>query len=116
MINVNRVVYYVLVVGMLFSIGLYIFGLGLLVTHPQSPPNSLDPYSLIQELPQLKPYSVLMLAAIIQILTPVGRVVAALLAFTINRDGPYVAISGAVLAIIILGILLSLSGFSKPSP
>lgn len=66
-----------------------------------------DIQTIFSGLLTLKPFAVIDFGLLMLIATPIMRVVTTIILFSIERDPKYVLIASTVLAIIILGILLS---------
>ncbi len=66
-----------------------------------------DIQTIFSGLLTLKPFAVIDFGLLMLIATPIMRIVTAIVLFSIERDTKYVLITSTVLAIIILGILIS---------
>ncbi len=112
--NVYTAVYRALLWGMVASTVLFAAGVARALQHPTT--ISLGP-ALHQSWAQtgrglaaLDPGSLMLLATLVLILTPVARVVLACVAFWRDRDWKFVAVTGAVLAVIVLTVILGRLG------
>lgn len=112
--NVYGVVHRVLFWGMIASTVL--FALGVLGALRRSTTISLGPMqsqslgATWRGLQHLEPGSLMLAATVLLILTPVTRVVLAMLAFWKDRDYQFVAVTGTVLAVIVLTVILGRLG------
>lgn len=68
-------------------------------------PNNLS--SLVSGLAQLKPFSVIELGVVVLLATPVFRVTASLILFSIERDKPFVLITLAVLIVLLFSFFVA---------
>ena len=112
--NVYSVVHQALYWGMLLSTILFALGvlsalrhplvisLGAVVNRPWG--------ATLQGLIQLDPASLMRVATLLLILTPVARVVLACVAFARDRDGRFVLVTGTVLAVIVFTVILGRLG------
>jgi uncharacterized membrane protein len=112
--NVYRGVYRVLLAGMFVSSALFAVGLGLALVHPQHYPLGADwvrsHYHLsvvLQGLKHFDPFTLMMVATALLILTPVLRVVISIFAFLVDRDWKYVVVTSIVFVVIVLSVVLS---------
>jgi uncharacterized membrane protein len=109
MINLNRIMYYVLIVGMLSSTALFVLGLGVFVVENPSPSASLPQFSpgkFLEDLSTLKPVGILTLATIVLIATPITRVFVSVLVFAKNGEKRFVLVTGVVFAILMLSLVV----------
>jgi uncharacterized membrane protein len=104
---VEKVVHWVLLLGLLVSVALMGVGIVLgLVRHQGLPSGVVAPDQLWEALVDGAAAAYLTLGLLVLILTPFLRVVGTLVAFTRQRDGRYVLISAAVLTLMCLSVLL----------
>lgn len=116
-----------ILVSRTLRIGVYASSLFMLVGfivsvfHPESLSSTVGHPSLTQLLSLLQldsnffirlldPFILFYLGILILLLTPIIRVVIAIVSFTIERDGQFITISVTVLFIILLSLYLSFSG------
>ncbi len=112
--NVYAAVYYALLAGMVASSLLFAIGLARGMTlHTYFP---LDTQwiqqhyhwkAVQQGVAALDPTTLMMLATLVLILTPVARVIVSIYAFAVDRDRKYVAVTSIVLAIMVLTLALA---------
>jgi uncharacterized membrane protein len=115
--NVYAGVYHVLLGGMLASTALFIVGLvrGMML-HTFFPLNEQwikDHYhwhAVMAGVVALDPTSLMMLATMLLILTPVARVVVSIYAFAVDHDRKYVLVTSIVFAVMVLTFVLSRFG------
>lgn len=115
--NVYSYVYYGLLVGMLISTALYVLGIArALWLHVNV---QLSRHWIEEQyrwrpfwhgLLRLQPTSILLLATLLLILTPVTRVLLSIYAFWVDRDYKYVGVTSIVFAVIALTVILSRLG------
>jgi uncharacterized membrane protein len=88
--DVNRALYWVLVVGMVISISLFVLGLAVFAV------------------PQLQMYSqpVLTAAAVVLIATPVTRTLVGTIAFAMNRDMRAALVAGSVFLVLMFSLFV----------
>ncbi len=112
---VERAVSAVLRAGIAASAAIILLGLGLAAAKgtfasgariDAALPFPHDLSSLLAGLAALDPASVLMLGLLALIATPIARVAASIVAFAAEGDWTYVAITAAVLAILVAGLVL----------
>jgi uncharacterized membrane protein len=98
--DVNKFVAAVLSTGVLLSLVLLIWGGILMLTHPgpHTAPGSIG--HVLTGFIHLNPVATVNLGLLVLLLTPVARVIAAMLAFAIEKDRRYAIISFIVLAIL----------------
>ena len=111
MFNLNKAMYRVLLVGMISSTALYVFGLILFFLQNANPMQTgITHYSSLGELAQqlldLRAAAILTFATIVLIATPITRVFLSVVVFAINRDRKFVLITGIVVLILLLSIVL----------
>ncbi|MGZ4816492.1 MAG: DUF1634 domain-containing protein [Terriglobales bacterium] len=112
--NVYQDVYRVLLGGMIVSSALFAIGLALALIHPQKYPLGPDwvrshyHLSVIwQELKSFDPFTLMLVATALLILTPVLRVVISIWAFWVDRDWKFVVVTSTVLVVIVMSVVLS---------
>ena len=115
--NVYADVYRVLVAGMLVSTALFAIGMALALLHPEHYPLGPDwvrsHYHLStiwQGLKSFDPFTIMLVATALLILTPVLRVVVSIWAFVVDRDWKFVVVTSIVLLVIVLSVVLSQFG------
>ncbi|HXE30539.1 MAG TPA: DUF1634 domain-containing protein [Terriglobales bacterium] len=112
--RVYAVVYRVLYWGMLISTALFTLGVLRALQHPRmislGPALSQSLGTTLRGLAALDPASLMLAATVVLILTPVARVVMALLAFWRDGDAGFVAVTGVVLGVIVLTVILGRLG------
>jgi len=111
MVDLNKAMYDILVIGMISSTILFVSGLLLFFLQNSNPTQTtITHYStlgvFVQQLLALRASAVLMFATIVLIGTPIARVFLSVIVFAINRDHKFVAITGIVVAILLLSIIL----------
>lgn len=112
--NVYAAVYRALLWGMIVSTVLFAAGVARALQHPTTislgPPLHQGWGATWRGLIALDPGSLMLLATLVLILTPVARVVLSCLAFWRDRDWKFVAVTGCVLAVIVLTVILGRLG------
>jgi uncharacterized membrane protein len=104
---VEKVVHWVLLVGLLVSVALMGVGIVLgLVRHEGLPDGVVAPEHLWAALRDAEAAAFLTLGLLALIVTPFLRVAGSLVAFARERDGRYVLVSAAVLTAMCLSVLL----------
>lgn|SRR5487761_220341 len=110
-------VYDVLMVGMVVSNILFAVALVLALIHPHFVPLTrgyvLGSYhwkAIKQGIVSFRPMTVMMVATLLLILTPVSRVMISIYAFYAGGDHKYVIVTGIVFAVIVLTVLLGFFG------
>ena len=111
MIDLNKAMYDILVVGMISSTILYVCGLVLfLLQNPNPLQAAVSHYStasgFVQQLLLLRASAVLLLATILLIATPITRVFMSVLVFAVNRDFKFVLVTGLVVLILLASMVL----------
>jgi uncharacterized membrane protein len=111
MVDLNKAMYSILVVGMVSSTILYACGVLLLfLQNPNPSQTTLTHYSnlsdFVQQLLTLRASALLMFATIVLIGTPIARVFLSVCVFAVNRDRKFVVITGVVVAILVVSIIL----------
>lgn len=119
MADVNRLVYFVLVVGMAASTALFAVGLALTYAPGAEPTSTVDLISdlpgLIEGLAEARPSSILCFATLILVLTPVARILVCALVFLADRDLRFALLSFVVLSIIVTSALMGVLLGIKPA-
>ena len=115
--NVYEDVYRVLLGGMVISSALFAIGLALALIHPRNYPlganwvRSHYHLSIIwQGLKSFDPFTLMLVATALLILTPVLRVVISIWAFWVDHDWKFVVVTSTVLVVIALSVVLSRFG------
>ena len=115
--NVYAGVYRVLLGGMIVSSALFAVGLALALLHPQHYPLGEDwvrshyHLSIIwQGLKTFDPFTLMLVATALLILTPVLRVVVSIWAFAVDRDWKYVVVTSIVFVVIVMSVVLARFG------
>jgi uncharacterized membrane protein len=104
---VEKVVHWVLLVGLLISVVLMLVGLVLgLARHAGLPSGVVAPADLWEALLSGEAGAFLTLGLLTLIVTPFVRVAGSLVAFALERDLRYVLVSAAVLTAMCLSVLL----------
>lgn len=104
---VEKVVHWVLLVGLLVSVAFMVVGIVLgLVRHDGLPGEVIAPQDLWGALRDADAAAFLTLGLLALIVTPFLRVAGSLVAFARERDGRYVLISAVVLTAMCLSVLL----------
>lgn len=109
--DLNKTMYTVLVVGMLSSTAIYIFGLILFILQNPNPMQAtLVRYSsmsdFVQRLISMRASAILMVGTIVLIATPITRVFLSILVFAVNHDRKFVFVTGSVMLILIVSLIL----------
>ncbi|HEU5451797.1 MAG TPA: DUF1634 domain-containing protein [Terriglobales bacterium] len=115
--NVYADVYTVLLGGMIVSTALFAFGLiRAMMLHTYFPLTEEWVRShyhwsvVVHGLAAMDPTTLMMVATILLILTPVARVIVSIYAFWVDHDHKYVAVTSIVLFIMVLTYALSKAG------
>jgi len=110
-------VYDVLMAGMVISNILFVGGLALALIHPHFIPLTrayvLRDYhwrTVMHGLASFRPVTIMMVATLLLILTPVSRVLISIYAFHTGGDHKYVIVTGIVFVVIVVTVLLGLLG------
>jgi uncharacterized membrane protein len=111
MLDLNKAMYRVLIVGMISSTILYVCGLLLLfLQNPNPLQTEITHYSnfreLVQQLLAVRAAAVLTFATIVLIATPITRVLLSVFVFAANRDRKFVLITGIVVLILLISVVL----------
>ncbi len=107
--NLNRIMYYVLIIGVLASGALFVLGLALFLLQNPSPSASLpqfDPRTFLRDLFSFHPVAILALATIVLIGTPITRVFVSILVFAYNKEGRFVLVTGIVFTVMMVSLLV----------
>ena len=115
--NVYADVYRLLIGGMILSNVLFAAGILLALLHPRFLPltaqwvkSQYEWRTLSRGLASADPISLMLLATVLLILTPVARVVVSIAAFAADRDYKYVVITSVVMFVMLLTVNLGLLG------
>ncbi|HVA72651.1 MAG TPA: DUF1634 domain-containing protein [Candidatus Limnocylindrales bacterium] len=115
--NVYADVYRVLLAGMIASTFFFILGIIVALLHPRYVPLSAawiqQQYHwsvLAHGLATFDPTTLMMLATVLLILTPVVRVLVCVYVFYIDHDPKYVVVTSIVFLVMVLAVILSLFG------
>ena len=115
--NVYADVYRLLIGGMIDSNVLFAAGILLALLHPRFIPLTTQwirvQYqwaTLSRGLASGDPISLMLLATVLLVLTPVARVVVSIAAFAADRDYKYVVITSIVMFVMLLTVILGLLG------
>jgi uncharacterized membrane protein len=104
---IEKVVHWVLLVGLLASVALMAAGIVLgLAQGTGLPDDVIGPADLRGALADGEAAAFLTLGLLVLVVTPFLRVAGSLVAFALERDGRYVLISAAVLTLMCLSVLL----------
>jgi uncharacterized membrane protein len=104
---IEKVVHWVLLVGLLVSVALMAAGIVLgLAQGTGLPDDVIGPADLAGALADGEAAAFLTLGLLVLVVTPFLRVAGSLVAFALERDGRYVLISAAVLTLMCLSVLL----------
>lgn len=111
MVDLNRTMYAVLVVGMISSTVVYIFGLILFFLQNPNPMQAtlvryVSMNDFVQQLVALRASAILMVGTIFLIATPITRVFLSVLVFAANHDRKFVLVTGSVMLILIVSLIL----------
>jgi uncharacterized membrane protein len=118
MVNLNRTMYYLLVIGSLASSALYVLGLAFFVLQNPSPSANLpnfNPATFFTDLLALRPIAVLALATIVLIGTPIARVFISILVFAKNGEMRFVLVTAVVFVVLMVGLLVGYFFHISPS-
>lgn len=117
--NVYSVVYYTLLGGMVVSSILFVIGIVRALVHPAFYPltgawvrEHYHVSQIVHGLVRLDPMSIMMVATVLLILTPVLRVLASFYAFVVDRDLEFVAVTGIVLLVMASTVVAGLLGLT----
>ncbi len=105
--DVNDVVHQMLILGLVLSTALMVFGLALDLFYQRVPPTQVPEVGdVVTRLLTLRPSGFLAAGLIVLIVTPVLRVVGSIFAFLYERDRLYAGITTLVLAIVLASLFL----------
>lgn len=104
--DVNKFVSTVLGAGVILSLVTLIYGSVLFLLHPVHAERPGSVLHILQGVARLDPIATINLGLLILLLTPVTRVIAAMIAFIIDKDTKYALISLAVLTVLIISAVL----------
>ncbi|HEU5337569.1 MAG TPA: DUF1634 domain-containing protein [Terriglobales bacterium] len=111
--NVYTDVYRMLIAGMIVSSVLFAIGILLAMLHPQYVPltsrwirSEYHVRLVVHGLLHGDPSSIMLVATVLLILTPVARVVVSIVAFLIDRDYKFVAVTSFVFLIMVVTVIL----------
>jgi uncharacterized membrane protein len=110
-VDLNKTMYTILVVGMISSTAIYIFGLILFILQNPNPMQAtLVRYAsmndFFQQMIALRASAILMVGTIVLIATPITRVFLSVLVFAANHDRKFVIVTGSVMLILIVSLIL----------
>jgi uncharacterized membrane protein len=115
--NVYADVYRLLIGGMILSNVLFASGIILALLHPRFVPLTSQwikaqySWSILRRgLASGDPISLMLVATVLLILTPVARVVVSIAAFAADRDYKFVVITSIVMFVMLLTVILGLLG------
>jgi len=117
--NVYAGVFHALTIGMVISTTLFAIGVLLALFRTHGAPRTIDvlrpnpPGELFAGVFALDPIAIMRLGTVAMILTPVARVVASIVAFAVDRDYRFVAITSFVLAAIVCTVVLGAMGILR---
>jgi len=104
---VEKVVHWVLLVGLLVSVAFMGTGIALGLAHGSALPDAVvAPADLLGALADGEAAAFLTLGLLVLVVTPFLRVAGSLVAFALERDGRYVLISAVVLTLMCMSVLL----------
>jgi uncharacterized membrane protein len=118
LVNLNRTMYYLLIIGSLASSALYVLGLAFFVLQNPSPSASLpnfDPATFFMDLSALRPIAILALATIVLIGTPIARVFISIVVFAKNGEKRFVLITAVVFTVLMVGLVVGYFFHVSPS-
>jgi uncharacterized membrane protein len=105
--GLDQAIHKLLVVGLVISVALILFGLFLDLTLHREIPTSIPHLAeIFTRVTALRPSGFLSLGLLVLIITPVVRVLGSFLAFVYERDWRYAAITFVVLVVVTLSIVL----------
>lgn len=111
--NVYTDVYRMLIAGMIVSSVLFALGIVLAMLHPQYVPltsrwvrSEYHVRLVVHGLLHGDPSAIMLVATVLLILTPVARVVVSIVAFLIDRDYKFVAVTSFVFLVMIITVIL----------
>ena len=105
-VDINKYIAAVLTIGMVLSLVILTWGSVLFILHPEpvGPPGPLT--GILGGTLRLDPVSTINLGLLVLLITPVARVVAAMIAFALEGDRRYVLICITVLAVLALSAVI----------
>lgn len=119
--NVYADVYWILLGGMLISTGLFVLGIVRALMRPQYVPltrawikQHYHWQALVSGIVALDPTTLMLLATVLLILTPVARVAVSIYAFAVDGDRKFVVVTSIVLFMIVVAVVLGLLGVESP--
>jgi uncharacterized membrane protein len=111
--NVYTDVYRMLIAGMIVSSVLFAIGIVLAMLHPRYVPLSTawvrSQYhvgTVLHGVAHGDPTAIMLLATVLLILTPVARVVVSIVAFAVDRDHKFVAVTSFVFLVMVITVIL----------
>lgn len=115
--NVYADVYKILLGGMLASTALFLVGIVEALLRPQFVPLTSDWIKqhyhwavLVKGVASFEPTSIMLVATILLISTPVARVLVSIYAFLVDRDYKFAAVTSLVFLVMVLTVVLGLLG------
>ncbi len=107
--RVYHVLSRVLATGIIASIGIMVLGAALLLVKGGGTIQRLPPFGqLLAGVVALDPSSVIWFATLVLILTPIARVVTAIVLFTLEKDRRYIMITVGVLVLLIVSFIIGI--------
>ncbi len=104
-VDLNRFVGTALAIGVALSFVIIVWGAVLYLVWPPAPPEPLTVSGVLGGAADLNAAATVNLGLFVLLITPVARVLAALVAFAVERDKKYVLISLVVLAVLMFSAL-----------
>lgn len=111
--NVYVDVYRLLIAGMIVSSLLFASGIALALLHPRFIPlttrwvrSQYHVGAVLHGITHGDPTAILLVATVLLILTPVARVVVSIVAFFIDRDYKFVAVTSFVFLVMVITVIL----------
>ncbi len=105
--DLNDAVHGILIVGLLISSALLVFGLVLALARGQPLPTAmLAPGAAVQACLALQPAGFLSLGLIVLLITPITRVIGSVIVFAWERDWVYTAVTLTVLVVMVISIMV----------
>ncbi|MDL1898036.1 DUF1634 domain-containing protein [Anaerolineae bacterium CFX7] len=105
--DVNDVVHQMLIVGLVVSTALMVFGLALDIFYRRVPPTTVPQIGeVLPRMAELRPSGFLAAGLLVLIATPILRVAGSIFAFLHERDFLYAGITAFVLLIVLASLLL----------
>jgi uncharacterized membrane protein len=118
MVSLERIMYYVLIVGMLSSGALYVIGIILFAAQnpgASTPLPNFNEATFMTDLVNLHPVAFLTLGTVVLIATPITRVFVSIVVFSINRERRFVLVTAIVFTVLMLSLLLGYLFHFSPS-